>query len=1020
MSLQRVCNCQPWQVGIAGDGLCSKSVYPWETNLSEKVSLMFDFVKSIVRGCNFECLPVDNIIITNPFKILKGKTHSSKNVQGVSLAGTGEGSATSSNSQCTRCGAGFSFLFNRRATCAACQLHVCRKCATWNPDNKTYLCTICLQSPQGQSKHPPPPPAAEVEAGVRGHIESLVEGRLGEPIDQVNISPNTQHPNWAFVFKSHHAALSQAVANLSFSLQMSILNRSVPPSSSPSVRHTQLSETLGRVLQESTMILPNNGGKSGLPAYDPVASPEMPVEDYNSQTYEDILATAILNKVLEKCESNHIGGEVTIEVTQDSVSTDTDSGCSGGHAESRSRRAPEERNSISEGSEDSSIASPLKTAQNEQEAASSQILSRTGAASPDQGVASDDAWPDQAPLTFKIEEHVEEITTEHLTEEDNSEYEAPEYGEGTSESEGSLRGSRTSLDSRNSHNRHSRGYHSRSTRSHTRYHREESDDHRSLLPALNFTLPDNINEAIRRVSFPELGADIVGESCLNDSEEEVCPGDLVVDGDASWEENWLFQKNRLVGNRETQQDGVTMLIPNPNDTIVATVGNRDIDELSDMSEIHSVCSLSTNTSDSEMENDQIIQTPQKASKELSSLTDEIVNEFTQCDRDYTVYDSLPTHINPSNNVRVRGHMRSVEHDESNSKVVKRHIEISKPPVPKPRKISLSTSYPNKSTGNKSFLLGMSQGFGPQSITSHSTEDLSILSPPLKVPSAQDAHTSSSKTIWIVSAPENAIVNNGRALRLTCQVNAKKPMGISWYHNGKLLSGFQGGTPHSPNIWMWRHGPSHHLHIYNTDGNTAGTYAVAAYTAKHTVWAFSSVQCKSTNRVGKKPSITLGVSDHYVEDGGEVSFECQVTGHPEPRVIFYRGKDSLQPSRRVTIESDQYGTWTLRLAECTPQDSTDYQIVATNAIGHTTARLRVNVLPEGSQIPNHYKHTSEHSRSQDEKESNSLQVEAEIPLDCSSERPSSSIIYRIMSALFCCLPRWRQTASDDDKQHLLQH
>lgn len=32
-------------------------------------------------------------------------------------------------------------------------------------------------------------------------------------------------------------------------------------------------------------------------AYDPAASPETPVEDFNSHTYEDILATAILNKV---------------------------------------------------------------------------------------------------------------------------------------------------------------------------------------------------------------------------------------------------------------------------------------------------------------------------------------------------------------------------------------------------------------------------------------------------------------------------------------------------------------------------------------------------------------------------------------------------------------------------------------------------------------------------------------------------------------------------------------------------
>ncbi|CAG2059305.1 unnamed protein product [Timema podura] len=53
----------------------------------------------------------------------------------------------------------------------------------------------------------------------------------------------------------------------------------------------------------------------------------------------------------------------------------------------------------------------------------------------------------------------------------------------------------------------------------------------------------------------------------------------------SWEENWLFQKRRLKSNSGANQSvPVPMLVPNPSEDYRALIGDRDAEEISDLSE----------------------------------------------------------------------------------------------------------------------------------------------------------------------------------------------------------------------------------------------------------------------------------------------------------------------------------------------------------------------------------------------------------------------------------------------------
>ncbi|XP_066984846.1 uncharacterized protein [Macrobrachium rosenbergii] len=718
---------------------------------------------------------------------------------------------------------------------------------------------------------------------------------------------------------------------------MSILDRPLPVEDLPTSRHAQLSEDVTQAIKEA-MILP-----AKVEGYEPAASPETPVEDFNSHTYEDILATAILNKVLESCEGER-PDEVTIEVSHEVTSTDTDSGMSGGVKESRRRRG--KRSEVSEAGSECSDERSLTPQR-----------SRTPPVSPDQGVVTDDSWAQAAsgdgpPLQFKIEEHVEEITTHHLTD-DEQDLEGFEDDD-VSDSGGSWRGSRCSLDD-------SKGRPKR--REKVSHHTGVAED--GLLSTLNIPLPDPSFAASRRVSFPELGADIIQDSC---SDAECCsigPGDMIVEAE-SWEQNWLFRRQKLM--KGNASDPVTMLIPNPDSHVPATVGNRDVDELSELSERQSLGSgepWSTSDSEGEYDTKGDIYCTYPASRELSTLAGEIVAEFAQQDHEYTVDYSVPSRVTASGSpdtslIRTKPPLseksspqgqnanfnqvasgyngnRSVDgiknpavndrgfpHSETNSRY------DDERPVPKPRKLSLANS--SSKTSLRSPVHSMASP----------SEDLSILSPPLDVPHLKNT-SSNSDTVWFVGVPEDCTVMQGRTLRLVCQVNTKRPMGLSWYHNGSLVS------VNGRDMWGWRKGSYHYLHIYSMSSAKAGTYAAAAYTTADCVWAFCQVEHKASSRPQKRPTFSKGLSDTILEAGTELQLQCQVTGHPEPRVIFSKGSEKLCQSSRVFIENDQYGTWTLKVSDCTVSDSGEISATATNSIAAISTRCQVRVVPEGTII-----------------------------------------------------------------------
>ena len=108
-----------------------------------------------------------------------------------------------------------------------------------------------------------------------------------------------------------------------------------------------------------------------------------------------------------------------------------------------------------------------------------------------------------------------------------------------------------------------------------------------------------------RVSFPEFGIDLIdlpspSSTPLPDLEDGD-DGAFLMATPYSWEDNWLFQRRlskRASSFRRRHSEPVAMLVPNPDSAAPGvTIGGREADELSELSERRSVVYYSDDQED---------------------------------------------------------------------------------------------------------------------------------------------------------------------------------------------------------------------------------------------------------------------------------------------------------------------------------------------------------------------------------------------------------------------------------------
>ncbi|XP_052120955.1 uncharacterized protein LOC113216045 isoform X2 [Frankliniella occidentalis] len=421
------------------------------------------------------------------------------------------------------------------------------------------------------------PEAASEASGVRQLMERLVESLVSGGLDDVVLLPKDPHPQYGRIYRRHQPRLRSALTSLAYSLQMAMAQKPLAECETPGRAHAQLRAIILDLARDVAALDRHPGEQDGVgtAGLDGVLDAK---EDFATRAYEDILATAIVNKVMERStlrnnnnnkrntNNNNNNFVSSLEVRLGSVEDSPESGTSSYNG------------------------------------------SWTGSSLLDHSVDGD---LDSDPLSLMIEECIEEVTT--IT--------------GTSSSSASS----SSLDERSEGEELPRDVplvRRRRRRRSARRRGSSSSASLPLPPSGPPSLIAGLSLLKQRVPFPELGVDIVdvdwssGESELSDSAEAQRPvngldggydaegrrasppdgaeqAEDAVDEDRpasclelvtpmqSWEDNWLFQSKRIrkpAAQYAHHPVPVPMLVPNPSEDFRALIGDVDAEETSDLSE----------------------------------------------------------------------------------------------------------------------------------------------------------------------------------------------------------------------------------------------------------------------------------------------------------------------------------------------------------------------------------------------------------------------------------------------------
>nr|XP_049691969.1 uncharacterized protein LOC126053476 isoform X3 [Helicoverpa armigera]XP_049692307.1 uncharacterized protein LOC110380762 isoform X3 [Helicoverpa armigera] len=139
---------------------------------------------------------------------------------------------------------------------------------------------------------------------IREFLETISAKLAGGPLESTRVAPLYDHPAYNRMFERYHAGLRAALTSLAIALRDALTHLPAPRNASPapsghsaSGAHVQLKRLVARVVEEA----------ASLPALARYASePHTPTIE--SSTYEDLLATAILNKVIERYQNENGSG----------------------------------------------------------------------------------------------------------------------------------------------------------------------------------------------------------------------------------------------------------------------------------------------------------------------------------------------------------------------------------------------------------------------------------------------------------------------------------------------------------------------------------------------------------------------------------------------------------------------------------------------------------------------------------------------------------------------------------------
>ncbi|KAJ8320676.1 hypothetical protein KUTeg_002263 [Tegillarca granosa] len=364
--------------------------------------------------------------------------------------------------------------------------------------------------------------------------------------------------------------------------------------------------------------------------------------------------------------------------------------------------------------------------------------------------------------------------------------------------------------------------------------------------------------------------------------------------DRSWKENWIFKGasnispyDNLGKKRVGSELGeMYMMVPNPEKDYSPQVGNRDADQLSDLSE--------TEDKDDENLSDEESSFYSKTSEELARIT------------------------------RKSSATQSSAHTLASSSVQTEESE-------------LDTSKDCASSVSESGVKGQ----GLTSEKSDSSADESSVNKTL----VEELVPAEGDDPKFEIPPESVTVAEGEPVKFYCRVGGTTPVDIFWYkvspsHELQELED-------SEQFDLLREGNRYTITMYNPTKSDAGQYMCMAINGKGQCCQYIILTVKKNTQELKKPEFLKEIKDLEVREGQSVKFRCKVKGYPQPRIVWYKDRKKLKSDHNVKIEKFGNRDYILTIDCATMDEDAEYSVVAKNIAGEVKSVAQLIVEPDQS-------------------------------------------------------------------------
>ncbi|XP_070569681.1 titin homolog isoform X2 [Ptychodera flava] len=197
----------------------------------------------------------------------------------------------------------------------------------------------------------------------------------------------------------------------------------------------------------------------------------------------------------------------------------------------------------------------------------------------------------------------------------------------------------------------------------------------------------------------------------------------------------------------------------------------------------------------------------------------------------------------------------------------------------------------------------------------------------------------------VTAPEltmklqNLVIERGEIARLMCGVTGIPKPTVTWFFGGRQLK-------NEGRYRIYEESSLYSLEISDCQYEDTGEYIITASNAEGQVYCAGDLMVKTP--VGERrgsftpPTFTVPLKNVTVVLNNSARFDCQVSGVPEPEIIWFHNGIGIHEGDNHVMETTDEGVCSLIVVSADKSSGGEYSCVATNTMGRSSCSCRLVV------------------------------------------------------------------------------